>query len=98
METAPPAVAALVTDIVWAVDRVSRRAPDQLMCLPRALAVCQMMKRRGWFGTLEIGVKRDERGQFSAHAWVVFDGKVIIGDLPDLPSYVRLDNWPTVNE
>jgi hypothetical protein len=84
----------IVSDVVWAVDRISQRVPKQLMCLARALAVCQMLERRGIFGNLEIGVKRDDRGGFSAHAWVELDGAVIIGSLSDLGSYSKLDSWP----
>jgi hypothetical protein len=90
----PPSSRQVISDVVWAVDRISQRAPKQLMCLARALAVCQMLERRGIFGNLEIGVRRDERGGFSAHAWVEFEGTVIIGNLPDLTNYSKLDNWP----
>ncbi|MGC4063579.1 MAG: lasso peptide biosynthesis B2 protein [Polyangiaceae bacterium] len=85
----------VVAEIVWAVDRVSRRMPEQLACLPRGLAVCEMMLRRGISAHLEIGVARDERNRFMAHAWVVHRGNVIIGGVPNLDRYAKLSGWPT---
>jgi hypothetical protein len=86
----------VVAEIVWAVDRVSRRMPEQLACLPRGLAVCEMMRRRGIAATLEIGVTRDERNRFMAHAWVVHRGTVIIGAVPNLERYAKLSGWPAM--
>ena len=48
-----------------------RRRPD---CLPRALAIFLLLRRRGVPATLRIGVKRYP---FGAHAWVECLGDVL---------------------
>ena len=48
-----------------------RRGPD---CLPRALAIFVLLRRRGVPATLRIGVKRYP---FGAHAWVECRGEVL---------------------
>jgi hypothetical protein len=90
-ESAPiSAIQPIVAEIAWAVDRISRRMPEQLACLPRGLAVCEMLRRRGIAATLEIGVSRNESKRFIAHAWVVHRGNVIIGAVPNLDRYAKL--------
>jgi hypothetical protein len=83
-----------VAEIVWAVERVSRRFPETFTCLPRAIAVRAMMDRRGLGSTLEIGVARDPGGAFQAHAWVRRGEQVIVGRLPDLTRFTPLPAWP----
>jgi hypothetical protein len=38
-----------------------------------------MLARRNYPAQLCIGVAKDEAGRLKAHAWVDFEGKVIIG-------------------
>jgi hypothetical protein len=52
-----------------------------------------MLSRRGWPSTLEVGVARDERGVFQAHAWVEHAGQVIVGQLPDLSRFAKLPTF-----
>ena len=82
-------------DVLWAVDRVGRTAPRQLHCLPRALAARQMLQRRGARPALCIGVMRSTEGQLQAHAWLEVDGVVVLGALPDLDRFQRLQRWPS---
>ena len=49
-------------------------------CLTQALAAQALLKRGGFPAHLRLGVGRDTKGQFQAHAWVENDGRVIIGD------------------
>lgn len=65
--------------IVFAVNRATIRLP--LACLPRAMAVQWMARRRGLECTLRIGGERGADPQF--HAWVDRREAAIIGDLPD---------------
>lgn len=82
-----------VAEIVWAVDRVSRRFPDALDCLPRALGVKRMLARRGASASVRLGVAPGEGG-IRAHAWLVRRDEVLIGALPDLDAFAPLDRWP----
>ena len=52
----------------------------RLDCLPRALAVYALLRRRGVPATLRIGVKRYP---FGAHAWVECLGEVLDDTLDD---------------
>jgi hypothetical protein len=82
-----------VNEIVWAVDRVSRRWSTLLTCLPQAIAVHSIMARRHWNSKLEIGVAKDADGRFDAHAWVEHGGQIIIGQVPNMERFARLPVW-----
>jgi len=79
----------LVEKIAWAVQAAARHVP-RATCLTQALAAQTWLKRRGFPADLHIGVARDSRKQFQAHAWVVSDGKVIIGGA-EHENYVAFD-------
>lgn len=93
-----------VDRLVWAVDVASRTVPVETTCLPRALTGGALLARYGYASTLRIGVRR-EGGEFAAHAWVERDGRVVLGNLPDLDTFVPLplgelpgawsDDWGT---
>jgi hypothetical protein len=76
-----------VERFVWAVKVVSRCIP-RATCLTQAVAIQPLLARAGHASRLEIGVAKDA-GDFQAHAWVVCDGRVIIGG-PDVTRYSRL--------
>lgn len=77
--------------IAWAVMIVSSYIPATT-CLTQALAAQALLSWRGVSAWLRIGVAKDARGQFAAHAWVEVGGRVLIGGsirerytpLPDL--------------
>lgn len=56
-------------------------------CLPQALALHLLYRRRGIDSRLRIGVKKDAAGKLEAHAWVQRDALVVIGALPNLHEY-----------
>ena len=70
--------------VSWAVTVASRHVPAAT-CLTQALATQVLLGRRGCPTTLRIGVARGERGEFQAHAWVEYQGRVVIGG-SDAPS------------
>jgi hypothetical protein len=63
--------------IAWAVRAASRRVP-RATCLVQALTVQLLLARHGYVSVLRVGVKRDD-GAFKAHAWVEFQGRVVVG-------------------
>lgn len=83
-----------LAEVVWAVDRLSQMAPRALNCLPRALAVQGMLRRRKSEGTICFGVRKTEQGLLTAHAWVEINDEVIVGAVPQLDQYARLPSWP----
>lgn len=69
--------------LAWAVAAAARRVP-KASCLTQSLALETLLAQAGQAGELRIGVARKPDGAFEAHAWVEHDGRVLIGDLPDL--------------
>ena len=69
-----------------AVDRAALRLPGDSKCLPRAMALLWMLRRRRLSGQLRLGVLAGCRrgGIDDLHAWVTFRGTTLIGhsDLP----------------
>jgi transglutaminase superfamily protein len=55
--------------VAWAVERIGNRPWMNALCLPRALAIHAMLRRRGIASRLCLGVARDGK-ELIAHAWV----------------------------
>lgn len=53
-----------------------RRAPLAATCLPQALAVHALLRRRGLDPALRIGVRKSD-DRFEAHAWVELAGRAL---------------------
>ncbi len=65
--------------IAFVVERVAHLVPGAT-CLVRALAAQALMARYGFVAHLRLGVARDQMGVFGAHAWLEYDGRVILGE------------------
>jgi hypothetical protein len=78
--------------IVRAVESASRFVPGGANCLTRALTTRMLMTRYGLDSSLRLGVTKASRGILEAHAWIEYNGAVLIGGrgsdrfalLPDL--------------
>ena len=44
----------------------------------------------GYLPTLHIGVAREKGENLEAHAWLSLDGRIIVGNVPDLDRYREL--------
>jgi len=66
-----------------AVQQAARRLPGETLCLPRAMALAWMLRRRAIPATVVLGVAESaQRGTLDdLHAWVTCDGEVILGQL-----------------
>lgn len=73
-----PRADAPAEQIARAIDAASRRVPLADRCLPRALVAQVMLTRRGHPADVHLGVARPG-GQFTAHAWTMADGTIVIG-------------------
>ena len=92
-------------EIGWIVAAVARRVPFRAVCLQQAMAASRMLRRRAISAEVRLGVNPDavrrgveSRGQgrnlpASAHAWVVCQGRVIVGAMPDLDRYAVLGRF-----
>lgn len=78
-----------IQEIVDFSEKASRFIP-KATCLVRALAIHHMLHKNGYPSEIKIGVKKSENDQFDAHAWVCYNGIIIIGNLEDLPKYQEL--------
>jgi hypothetical protein len=77
----------------WAVPVAARRFPVQMTCLVQALAADTLLRRRGCHPLLRIGVSGGkESPTIEAHAWVECGGRVVVGDVGDLPRYAVLSS------
>lgn len=79
----------LAASLAWAVTRAARYGVFRPRCLVRALALQDLLARRGMASEIRVGVRRDADG-FRAHAWVELAGRV----LGDSPEYVRTFSAP----
>lgn len=70
----------LAADVEWA----AKRLQFATKCLPRAMALSWMLRRRGLAHAIVIAVRPADRRQSldALHAWVEMDGERIIGNLP----------------
>jgi hypothetical protein len=66
------------SECVWAVSSSARVIPGA-SCLTQALALQVLLGRRGLSSRLCLGVNTARAGKFRAHAWVEWNGRVIIG-------------------
>jgi len=86
-------VASVVRSIRQAIDLLGWRSG----CLPQALAARFLLKRRGFDAVLCIGVKKRDDGSLQAHAWVEYEGQVVVGGIgPELASYTPLPDLDRV--
>ncbi|HXS15590.1 MAG TPA: lasso peptide biosynthesis B2 protein, partial [Polyangiaceae bacterium] len=86
---------ARLSELIWAVEAAGRRVPRDIKCLPRALALQRMLRRRGAAAEVRFGARRVD-GEFRAHAWLEYGGTVILGNLPDLQEYSVFSEWPAL--
>jgi len=73
------------------VSFVSRFVPFAT-CLPQALAAMFLIRSRGQYSDLKIGVAKGEGKDFRAHAWLETNGRIIIGEVPSNWQYKVLDS------
>jgi Transglutaminase-like superfamily len=78
-----------VNKIIWAVNAMSRYMPG-VKCLARALTCQVLMNRHGYSHELRIGIAKGETGKLEAHAWIEYQGHIIIGNLPNLSHFMPL--------
>jgi len=67
-----------------------RNGPFRGNCLSRSLVLWYLLQRVGVQSELQIGVRREE-GQFSAHAWVEFQGRPLNAQEGVRDLYVAFD-------
>ena len=67
-----------VPRLAWLVEVAGRYTPVTATCLKKALVLSWLLGRRGTQTEVRIGVARHD-GRLKAHAWLNYDGQVILG-------------------
>ncbi len=68
-----------VNKLIWAVESVSNYIP-KATCLTKALTAHNLLNEYGYINQIKIGVGKDVKGEFEAHAWLEYSGEVILGE------------------
>jgi hypothetical protein len=68
-----------VRRIAWAVETAARQTPWESACLAQAITGKFLLKQRGLVTRLFLGMKKDQQGKLSAHAWLKAGNAIIIG-------------------
>jgi hypothetical protein len=87
----------VVLRVASSVRRASRYVPAAT-CLTQALATQLLLARRGQVSRLRIGVSKGQGGELKAHAWVESQGRIVIGQTNDLPSYTILNRLEELSQ
>lgn len=81
------------------VDRACTRLPGTSKCLPRAVALCWLLRRKPVSYVLVIAMhKVDRSGEHAYHAWVESAGEILIGhcERDDYQAVMVIAaGWPT---
>ncbi len=80
--------AALIGRVAFMIPRIAARVPWRADCLVQALAAERWLTSAGIATRLTIGVPKEKRPQFEAHAWLTAGGRIVTGG--DVSGYVPL--------
>jgi hypothetical protein len=59
-------------------------------CLSEALTGYILFSKHGYITEFHIGVSKDAAQNLEAHAWLSFEGEIVLGNLPDLHRFQEL--------
>jgi Transglutaminase-like superfamily len=79
-----------VESVIWAVQGISRHLPGNPKCLAQALTTKVLLHQQGYVSKLQIGVAKSDNGSLEAHAWIEYEGRIVIGNLRDLSRFIPL--------
>lgn len=84
---------AMAWRLARAVSAAARFVPGAT-CLTQALSLRLLLAMRGYASEMHVGVTRDDSNRFTAHAWLVSDGQIVIGGTEaELSKYSRLTEF-----
>lgn len=76
--------------LIQSIESGSKRFPGHTTCLVEAMSAQALLKRHGYSSSLQIGLSRPDEHLLHAHAWVEFQGEVLVGDTGDLSVFTQL--------
>lgn len=78
-----------ISHLAWAVRAASRRVPAAT-CLTQSMALHCLMARAGYAAQVHIGVSKDAQSGFKAHAWVEYEGRLLLSGPAEVVPYTCL--------
>lgn len=84
----------LVVRVQWAVNACCKFMPGSVKCLAKALTMKTLLDQHNCPAQLLIGVDKNSVNQLEAHAWIEYEGHVVMGQLNDLSRFKPLPNLP----
>jgi Transglutaminase-like superfamily len=84
----------LVCRVIWSINASCKLMPGSVKCLARALTMKTLLDMHHCPSKLMIGVDKNKVEQLEAHAWVEYEGHVVMGQLNDLSRFKPLPNLP----
>jgi hypothetical protein len=75
--------------IPWGVHVAAKLVPHAT-CLTQALAAQFLLACVGHVSTIRIGVTAEDGGRLAAHAWLINNDKILLGDNQELDRYAPL--------
>lgn len=79
---------ALIKRVAYVIPRLAARVPWRADCLVQAMAAERWLAREGIATRLTLGVPKDKKPDFEAHAWLTVGDVVVTGG--DISGYVPL--------
>lgn len=77
--------------LIWSVNQATKVMPGGAKCLARAMTTQILMGQNGYPYDLCIGVLKADSGELQAHAWIESEKQIVIGWLPEIDRYKRLE-------
>jgi len=84
-----------VNRLAWSVEAAAKWMKSAT-CLCKALALQRLLARNGHDSELRIGADKSD-GKFTAHAWLVHRGRMLIGGA-EADNYTLLTAWNTTRD
>lgn len=81
--------------LAWAVRVTSAFVPGS-RCLCQAIAAQMLLAYKGFSSELRIGVQKTDSSMLSAHAWLVRQGLILVGNLPNIDEFSPFPTLPKV--
>lgn len=78
----------LIARVAFAVPHIGARAPWRSDCLVQAMAAQRWLLSKEITATLYVGVRKETRSEFEAHAWLKVGEEIVTGG--DITGFVPL--------
>lgn len=75
---------------VKAIEIADRNASEKFSCMAKALSGYYLLATQNIPVEMCVGVKLGLPGQLDAHAWILYQGEVVLGRLDDISAYTKL--------